>query len=159
MDVHEDDIRLKAGKFNQGFFGGGPGKFAAKPRRGINPLAECFSHHGVVFNYGDGVHDGRVRTGSGSCRETVVPAPGDESSSQRPFRFSSRLRRFARPCPFERPAGSKPLPLSLMEICSRPSSTRTRNPISVAPPWRTALLSATEIGFRVRVLEGRLQIS
>src|SRR6266404_5544672 len=143
MNVHEHDVRLEAGNFRQRFLGRGAGKHAAKSRRGINPLAECFSHHGVVFNNGDGVHEGLLGTGSGSCRETVVPAPADESSSQRPFSFSSRLRRFARPCPFERPDGSKPLPLSLIEISSRSSSTRTRNPISVAPPWRTALLSAS----------------
>src|SRR5712671_1671275 len=118
MNVHEHDVRLEAGNFSQGFLGRGAGKNAAKLRRGLYPPAKRLSHDGVVFDNGDGFHDGWLRMGSGRFRETVVPAPGEELISQRPLTFSNRLRRLARPCPFERPDASKPLPLSLIEICS-----------------------------------------
>src|SRR5258708_30630148 len=143
MNVHEHDIRCEPWNFSQRFLGGGAGAHTAKSRRGIKPLTECFSHHGVVFDNGEGVHGGLLGTGSGNCRETVVPAPGDDSNSQWPCRCSSRLRRFKRPFPFEHPEVSKPLPLSVIEIHNRSSSTRTRKPISLAAPWRTALLSAS----------------
>src|SRR5262249_18631683 len=113
------------------------------PRRGINPLPQRFSHDGVIFNNGYSDHECPLVVGKGSSSVTVVPAPGAEVTSHWPLRFSSRSRKFKRPWPLEPPLRSKPEPLSFIDIGIRSGNSRTRNPISVAPPWRTALLSAS----------------
>src|SRR5215471_957765 len=143
MNIHQDDVGFQPRDFSQSFLRGGAGKDAAKPLRRINPLTDCLSHHCVVFDDCYGIHGPLWATGIGSCRVTVVPEPGDESTSHWPLKCSSRLRRFASPCPFERSNVSKPPPLSVIEIDRRFPVTLTRKPISVAEECRTALLRAS----------------
>src|SRR6266478_2549453 len=117
MNVHEHDIGAEARNFGNRFFGGGTVKNATKPRGAINPLAKQLSHDGIVFNDCNGGHNTAGRRGRGRWRTTVVPVPGAELISQWPPRCSRRPRRLDRPLPAKPCCGSKPPPLSLMEIC------------------------------------------
>src|SRR5208282_5250498 len=143
MNIHEHNVRFKPRKFCQRLLGGRAGEHTTKSRCGINPLTEGVSHHRVVFHNRDGIHGGGLGTVNGRCRETVVPAPGRDASSQRPCNASTRSRILERPCPLVCPEVSKPVPLSVIEIHSRLSSTWSRKAISVAPPWRRALFRAS----------------
>src|SRR5436190_3652613 len=97
-------------------------------------------HHSITPPLHHPPHPTTNSVASDKLNETVVPFPGEDSTSQLPLRLRMRSRKLLNPFPECSAIALKPLPSSLIKISSLSSKIVSRNKTSRARPWRTALL-------------------